>query len=74
MKKKKKTQIALVTLYFFPSFFFPDPVFSVYYFLDVFDVFYVQSMYRIYSKQYMSSLSLVPCIVLFSLLLFLIYL
>ena len=67
-----KKQLALVTLYFFPSFFFPFfflfsltkyLVFNI--FLYVFYVFSVQSMYRIYSKWYMSSVSFVSCGVLF---------
>ena len=68
-----KNQITLVTLCLFPSFFFSLTKYLVLIFFIYILCFYVQSMYRIYSKWYMSSVSFVSCVALFYLLLFLIY-
>ena len=59
-----------MALYFFPSLFFFSSSLTKYLVFNIFYVyvFYVQSTYRIYSKQYMSSVSFVPCGVLFYLL------
>ena len=72
-----KKQIALVALYFFPSFlsfFFTLTKYLAFNIFSMSLMFYVQSLYRIYSKRYMSSVSFVSCLILFYLLLFLIYL
>ena len=59
-----------MALYFFPSLFFFSSSLTKYLVFNIFYVyvFYVQSTYKIYSKQYMSSVSFVPCGVLFYLL------